>query len=311
VRIGHLSRAAVARAVKRAAVRAEARAARAELEARTPDVGSVLSMLAAVLGHEMNTPLSIATLSCEALNEGLHPMLDIQERLIGWATLAAPQQEFGRLMTALAQQPSPSELRAMLSDLRDGIGRATKVARLIRRLSTEEREPGRATVSAILGDLHLLLAGQVGQQAAIELEAQGSCRVQVGRPTLVLCLAALVAHAIEAVRALPRGEARIRLCASEHEDAVLVEIAHNGRAVPPDLRPAFLEPYFVRSSSRVVGELSVEGLQRRARLMGGELLVLCEGPTTTLRLVLPPADVELSANQLVEGAPDSRDRRTD
>src|SRR5581483_6901213 len=134
--------------------------------------------------------------------------------------------------------------------------------------STEETEPSRATVSAIVKDLQVLMRGQLGPRATIEVDVHGACRVEVRRPTLVLCLTALLAHAVEAVRELKPEEAHIRLRASEHDDAVLVEVAHNGRAVPPDLRPGFLEPYFATAGNRVIGELSIEGLQRRARLVG-------------------------------------------
>jgi signal transduction histidine kinase len=313
VRVGHLSRASITRAIKRAGVRADSRTSRVDLELRTRvDVASVLSMLASVLGHEMNTPLSIASLTCEALTEGLPSMLDVQERLIGWATLAAPKPEFGRLMTTLAQQPSPSEYRVMLADLRDGIDRATRIAHLLRRLTSEEPEPGHAHAAATLEDVHELLRSQLGRDGAIRVDVDGPCVVRVGRPTLVLLIAALLAHAIDAVREAAPGDASVRVQASEQEDVVLIEIAHDGRPIPTDLRPSVLEPYFALASGRAASELSVEGLQKRARLLGGELLVLREGKTTTLRLALPSVEAQLGSNpQPSEPAPESVKRRAD
>jgi len=292
VRLAHMSRATVSRALRRAAVRAEARASRrAEETATRDDAAAVLSMLASALGHAMNTPLSIASLTSEALSSGLGPLLAVQERLIGWAALAAPKSELGRLMTTLAEQPSPSELRVMLSDLREGIDRAARVADLLGRLSTEEAHAGRANAATTIEDVHSFLRSHLGDDAALHVVIEGPCIVNVGRPTLVLLLAALLAHAIEAVRAVPAADASITIGVSGHDDAVLFEIAHNGRPSATDLRPSMLQPYFAMASHRA-GDLTIEGLQRRARLLGGELLVLQEGATTTLRLALPAAEAD-------------------
>jgi signal transduction histidine kinase len=312
VRLAHLSRAAVVRALRRAAVRAEARASRrADETATRDDAAAVLSMLASALGHAMNTPLSIASLTSEALSSGLGPLLAVQERLIGWAALAAPKSELGRLMNTLAEQPSPSELRVMLSDLREGIDRAARVADLLGRLSTEEAHAGRANAATTIEDVHSFLRSHLGDDAALRVVVEGPCIVKVGRPTLVLLLAALLAHAIEAVRAVPAAEARITISVSGHDDAVLFEIAHNGRPCATDLRPSMLQPYFAIASHRS-GDLTIEGLQRRARLLGGELLVLQEGTTATLRLALPAAKAELPTKTgLLEQTLRTTNRRAD
>jgi signal transduction histidine kinase len=287
VRIGHVTRESLERALDRAAMRSDARTARTELAAKAPQSGGAASLLSSALGYEMSTPLLTALVTCEALTEGLPAMLDLQERLVAWASLAAPRTELQNLTRALSGQPSPSELRAMLSDLHHGIDRATRVADLVRRLSSEEDPPGVVCAAEAITDLHDLVGGVIGLRARVKLDIRGACVVRIGRPTLALFLAALVAHAAEALRGVPRDTAAMTLRASEEDDAVLVEIEHNGRTIPADLRPGVLEPYFTREPRRVPGELTIEGLQRSARALGGELLVLSERPSTTLRLVLP------------------------
>jgi len=312
VRLEHLSRDALSHALRQATVRAEARATRRaqEVGARD-DAAAVLAMLAAALGHAVNTPLTIASLTSEALSMGLGPMLAVQERLIGWAALAAPKPELGRLMTTLAEQPTPSQLRVMLSDLREGIGRAAQVADLLGRLSSEEAQPGRANAATTIEDVHAFLRSHIGEDAALRVAIEGPCIVRVGRPTLVLLLAGLLAHTIEAVRAPGVDDARITIGVTGHDDVVLIEIAHEGRPCPTDLRPSMLQPYFSLASDRA-GDLTVVGLQQRARMLGGELLLLHEGRTTTLRLALPAVEVELHAGtQPVERAPSSSNRRAD
>jgi signal transduction histidine kinase len=275
VRVGHMSRASISRAIECAGVRAEARVARDTLGGGAPEgIGAVLSLVASVLGHEMNTPLAVALLNCDALNESIPAMLDDQERLIAWATLVAPQPELRSMMTRLAQQPSPSELRVILSDLRQALDRATKISRLLMHLSAEQRGVHKVSAASTIEDVHELLRSGLRTRAEIDIDVAGPCFVRVGQPTLVMFIAALLAHAIESVRSVARGGARIGLKASEQEDAILIEISHNGRRASADLRPSLLEPYF--ASNRVVGDLTVEGLQRRARLLGGELLVLSE-----------------------------------
>jgi hypothetical protein len=57
--------------------------------------------------------------------------------------------------------------------------------------------------------------------------------------------------------------------------------------------------------------VSIEGLQSRVRSLGGELLVLSDD-TTTLRLVLPPADTALGTSLAPtsgEGEADVANRR--
>jgi C4-dicarboxylate-specific signal transduction histidine kinase len=132
-------------------------------------------------------------------------------------------------------------------------------------------------------------------RARLVVEVTSDCVVNVARPTLVLVIAALLAHALDAVGSMPPNDARIAIRASEHDDAVLVEIAHNGRAIPPDLRPTLLDPYFAMPASGVE-EVSIAGLRKRVRSVGGEVLVLSEAGTTTLRLVLPLADATASAS---------------
>jgi C4-dicarboxylate-specific signal transduction histidine kinase len=237
-------------------------------------------------------------------------MLADQERLIGWATLVAPQPELRLLIATLALQPGPSELRLILSDLRHALDRASKISRLLMHLSAEERGIDKVSAASTIEDVHELLRSGLRTRADVDIEVTGPCFVRVGQPTLVMFIAALLAHAVESVRDLASGGARIGLKASEQEDAILIEISHNGRRASADLRPSLLEPYF--ASNRVVGDLTVQGLQRRARLVGGELLVLSEATTTTLRLVLPRAEEGLAASPLAaERAPDSETRRVD
>lgn len=79
-----MSRASISRAIECAGVRAEARVARDTLGGSAPEsIGAVLSLVASVLGHEMNTPLAVALLNSDALNESIPAMLADQERLIG------------------------------------------------------------------------------------------------------------------------------------------------------------------------------------------------------------------------------------
>jgi hypothetical protein len=126
--------------------------------------------------------------------------------------------------------------------------------------------------------------------AAIHLEVAGVVRARIARPTLVFFLGALLAHAMDAVRSVPARTARILTTASAYDDAVLIEISHNGRAIPTDLRPSLLDAYLALPGHRAANELSIEGLQRRVRSLGGELLVMTDDEATMLRLVLPASE---------------------
>jgi hypothetical protein len=311
VRCGHVSGPHVARALQQAAIRAAARATRDEIAMRGPqDVGPVLALLSTVLGHEVNTPLSIAALNCDALERCINPLLDAQERLLGWAMLSAPQDELRRLVQRIGRQPGPSELRAIVEDLRTGIDRVISSTRLLLRLSSEEETAQVATARGAIHDLHDLFRGQLSTRIDFSVEVEAPCLVRIARPTLVFLLAALLAHALDAVRESGPARGRITLRASEHEDAVLVEVEHDGATIPADLRPSMMKPYFALPS-RFAAEVSIEGLQSRVRSLGGELLVLSD-ETTTLRLVLPPADTALGPGLALvsdDGEADAVNRR--
>jgi hypothetical protein len=295
VRAGHVSAPHVTRALQQAAIRSAARAKRDELALRGPqDVGPVLALLSTVLGHEVNTPLSIAALNCDALERCIDPLLDAQERLLGWAMLSAPQDELRRLVQRIGRQPGPAELRAIVEDLRTGIDRVIHSTRLLLRLSSEEETAQVATARGAIRDLHDLFRGQLSTRIDFSVEVEAPCLVRIARPTLVFLVAALLAHALDAVRESGPERGCITLRASQHEDAVLVEVEHDGAAIPADLRPSMMKPYFALPSG-FAAEVSIEGLQRRVRSLGGELLVLSDG-TTTLRLVLPPAETSLGSD---------------
>lgn len=197
----------------------------------------------------------------------------------------------------------------MLVDLRHGIGRAAQVARLVRRLS-QDQFAGSTSAAETIADVNELLRGPLGG-SEVRVEVRGRCVVRVRRATLVLLLAGLLARAIEALRAGPSGKPWLEITASEQEDAVLLEIAHNGAPISADLRPGVLEPYFALSN-RGASDHTIEGLQARARSLGGELLILLEECRTTFRLVLPslPAETEVSA-PVPEDAPEAGRRRSD
>ncbi len=125
--------------------------------------------------------------------------------------------------------------------------------------------------------------------AEIAVQADPDCFVASSRTTLVVVVGVLLSNALDSIRAASRGKGTIWVRVFDEEDAVIVEVRDDGREIPSDLRPDFLEQQFRDAPAPRKG---IPGLRDRVRRAGGELLV-DSGPTgSTVRVFLPSAKMQ-------------------
>jgi hypothetical protein len=286
LRSGEITPGALSAAIERARSRASGRLARdsGRRALQAEDSGG-FSLLAAALGNELGGPLMVASSSCEMVSCALVSLVGVTDELAGWAALSAPTDHLRRLLALRSSAPSSRDLNDVVGDARTSLERAVALIRTLRELSFDGGE-GAVDVRGMLTELVNLLRGYVVYWAELELDVSGRCIAQVTRSSFTCLLAALIASALESVRASSKRRGRIGIHASEQDGCVLVEVHHNGRFTRTDLGLGVLD---VHGPNRA-NHADLLAIRRRAQQLGGDLLVDSDEEGTTLRLLLAAGD---------------------
>jgi signal transduction histidine kinase len=310
LRAGEVTREALAGAMERASSRAAARSSpkyrRALLD---QDDDAAFAMLGAALGERLETPLAMAAVDCAAIAQAMNCLIDVDDQFVAWTALVAPPDQLRNLVARRLVAPTSPELRGVLKRLRASIGRAESLVRLLRDLTRSADPKDHVAVGPVIEDVVDVMRQILTPWCEVAIQADSLCVAAASHKTVVAVIGALLANAVDAIRAAPMAKGTIALRAFEEEEAVIVELRHNGRETPSDLRPELLDSHFGELATHRGG---LPGLRDRLRRTGGDLLVDSDPTGTTVRVFFPSARAQDAAisSETPSDAPESPKARS-
>ncbi len=281
LRCGEVTREALRVAIERAHARALSRSShslRRALLAEDDDVA--LGLLGTALSNELALPLMSATDEVDRLSQSLPPLLDASDDLVAWSSNAdsdVPRQIAARRLAG----PSSDILKEGVARLDNALQRARSMVEGMMHLS--RGADGEVSASNVVSHVVHVLRGSVSA-AEITLDAEGPCVCAVSRASVVLTVTALIANALESIRASERDRGSILIRVFSAEQAVIIEVQDDGKEIPADLRPDMFEAYFRDTPSQRPG---LPGVRDRVRGLGGDLVIDTGAHGTRVSLILP------------------------
>jgi two-component system NtrC family sensor kinase len=248
----------------------ERRALDAQL--RQADRLSSIGSLAAGIAHEISNPLTFVLANLDCVDDWL---------------------ERGAAPGAV------EEMRVVLAEARDGIGRASGLLRDFRMLARAESDAPDAVATPRPVDLRAALDAICGL-ASREIDRSARLVRRYGAVPLVLADATrlgqvflnLLINASQAIASLADGRAHeIRLETRRAPDgAAVVEITDDGPGIAPAVRGRIFEPYFTTKAEGFGTGLGLSIARSIVTSLGGAIEVESElGRGTTFRVTLPAA----------------------
>ena len=268
---------------------------------------SSLGQMVAGVAHEINTPLAYVKNSLGTVSERLPQILaaiDNSEKLLallraGKANPEALNQQFAStsaLLARLQQERVLGELGELVRDGLHGINEMTEIVGNLKDFSRLDRSKvssfnlNDGLTSSLGLARHMLKAVKVERNFG-EIPTITCAPSQINQVFLNLIT--------NAAQALPPQNGRITLNTRADAGGVAVEVADNGKGIPPEVLPKIFDPFF---TTKEIGKGTGLGLSISFKIVeqhGGRIEVASkpgEGTRFTVWLPLkPPAEAEFAA----------------
>jgi signal transduction histidine kinase len=269
---------------------------------------SSLGQMVAGVAHEINTPLAYVKNSLGTVNERLPQIMTAIEHCEKLLALLnedeskvdpkSLQQQFAQTSALLGQLKQQRVLSELGGLVKDGIYGTGEMAEIVGNLKDFSRLDRSKVTSFSLNDglasslglaRHMLKSVNVTRKFG-EIPAITCAPSQINQVFLNLIT--------NAVQALPNANGEITLTTRAENGGVAVEVADNGKGIPPEVLPKIFDPFF---TTKEVGKGTGLGLSISYKIVeqhGGRIAVASEvgkGTRFTVWLPLtPPAEPELA-----------------
>jgi len=232
--------------------------------------------------------------------DAAHRRLRLSERMASLGTLSAGLgHDLGNLLVPVRVSVEALNAATLPDDLREDVGQINTAVEYLQQLAGGLRllaiDPHNEHSNEVLdarawwSEASLIIKNTLPRGVALDADIEDGCLIRVSRPALTQIAFNLAQNAGEALRGRP--DPRLRVSIHEHEGAVRVSVADNGRGMDDETRRRCLEPFFTtktRAISTGLGLTVVAGLLQRA---GGALDVESRPDQgTTFHLRLPRAN---------------------
>ncbi len=266
---------------------------------------SSLGQMVAGIAHEINTPLAYVKSSVDTLNARvplLSQYVEQSEKLLGMLQAQDVSEEqigeqFARvaeIAAELRRHNALEDVKAMLKDGGFGIGQITEIVTNLRNFSRLDRSKVarvdlREGIESTLQIARHALKGKNVKKALGPVPPVTCMPSQINQVFMNLI--------VNAAQATPEegGVIFIRTAAKDR-DHVLIEIADNGKGIPPEVLPKIFDPFF---TTKEVGKGTGLGLSIVYKIIqqhGGTINVTSKvGVGTRFTVVLPVAGEAASA----------------
>jgi len=239
----------------------------AQLRAQLAENAISIGKMAAMLSHEINSPVGV-------LRSSVATLVSLMDR----EAEAPPEKKAQLAQTRVELQRS----------IEESVTRIDEVTRRLRRfVNLDEAELKSADLNELLSDVKLLHEKELQDRhvkLVFDLEKPlppMSCRPQL----LTAVFSNLLSNAIDAVN----GDGRIGIATRKHDDTVEVTVSDNGRGMAPDEADTIFDPAFKVDGQRVSsGNWSLFNARQIVYEHGGEIRVeTAEGKGTSVTVMLP------------------------
>jgi PAS domain S-box-containing protein len=239
---------------------------RLEAQLRLADRMASVGTLATGVAHEINNPLTFVSANLNFLQEQLAQVLLSPEEL--------------------------TELREVLSETREGVGRIRDLVQDLKAFAREDEERSSLVDLNRVVDGALRLMRSALRPRTQVVRALGEVPLIRGNEArLGQVLINLLVNALQALPARHPDDNRIRLSAwREGPHHVVLEVEDNGQGMPPEVQRHIFEPFFTTKPVGVGTGLGLSICNSLVQSMGGQIDVRSEpGQGTTFRLRLRTA----------------------
>ena len=270
---------------------------------------SSLGQMVAGVAHEINTPLAYVKNSLATVNGRLPEIvaaIEHCEKLLallnedeGKVDPQALQRQFAQTSALLGQLKQQHVLAELGGLVKDGIYGTGEMAEIVGNLKDFSRLDRSKVTSFNLNDG---LTSSLGL-ARHMLKAVSVDR-QFGEIAAITCAPSQINQVFQnlitnAAQALPATGGKITLKTRDEAGGVAVEVADNGKGIPPEVLPKIFDPFF---TTKEAGKGTGLGLSISFKIVeqhGGRITVASDvgkGTRFTVWLPLkPPAEAELAA----------------
>ncbi|HEX8826257.1 MAG TPA: ATP-binding protein [Archangium sp.] len=248
---------------------------RLESQLRLADRMASVGTLATGVAHEINNPLTFVSANLNFLEEQLTQMM-------------------------LAPESMP-ELREVVSETREGVGRIRELVQDLKAFArSDEERSGPVDVHRVVDGALRLMRSALRHRTQV-VRAFGEVPLVRGNEArLGQVLVNLLVNAVQALPARHPDDNRIQV-STWHEGPhhVVLEVQDNGQGIPPDIQRHIFEPFFTTKPVGVGTGLGLAICNTIVQSMGGQIDVRSEpGQGTAFRLKLPILREEGTAHSL-------------
>lgn len=225
-----------------------------------------LGTLVAGIAHEINNPVNLILYNLPLLRKAwtdLLPLLREQGR-------CDPDRRFGGLPAAFLEERLPQ----LIADMELAAQRVARIVGELKRFSRQsdpaEREPLDVNV-AVKNALRLCQStlNRAGLRVRLEL-ASDLPEIEANLQNLEQIVVNLLVNAAQAIEH-ERGEIEVRTVFSLRDGCVQVQVADNGKGVPPELAGRIFLPFVTDKQAQGGTGLGLSVSERLARAHGGTI----------------------------------------
>lgn len=270
LRFDALDAEAIDRAIERARLRGQARAARSRARNVRQADSAQLELLAGAIARHLNAPIAAASVGCDILKAAIGSMAGIADEFARVAIEGErpPVEELRRIVAIRASAPPSYDLQATIDEVRASLlTMASTVARMSVLVLTPDVEES-CELGPVLLETGALLRPAIERVGRLELDVPDvACPVALPRWQIVQCVAVLVSDAIDAIAATG-GDAVVcvRLIVADGVATIVVADNATHQSAEEIRSPSTAQHYCARADNVA----AVASVVRRA---GGDLVV--------------------------------------
>lgn len=264
---------------------------------------AAMALLGAAIGHEINNPLTAATLNCAWVEKQLLPLTTAIEALDRCLVPGHIDPSDLRRTLSAALQANANEVKDALHDLSFALSSLQNVVRRMLDLTTTYG-PATCNLCDVVNAFAELAQPQVEPVARFSVTTcEGPCIVELDGACAMAVLSSLLSNALEAVKCRAPGEGLISVFVGVEDNLIVAEIADNGCGMVPEVRRQALNPFFTTRRPGSLG-LGLTFAAMHVRHAGGELLIDSEpGVGSAVRLFMPTVPPSWQHTADVESLP--------